>query len=326
MRVRAFTVLLAIAAAALASADHFQFIVAGDGRSDPGAHPPRPEDKNGINTKITAEMAQAVLDEHAKFLLWTGDLVLGSRGDAKQFETMLLDWRGIMEPLYKRHIPVLACRGNHESSSADNVAAWNRVFSGKYAMPNNGPETEKNLTFYYKFGPVLAIGLDEYVVDPKSIAVDVPWLKGVLAKNRKPFTFAFGHEPAFMDGAHKDLLDNDVEKRDSLWETLIGCGSRVFFAGHDHLYDHMTVVRQGETPGPVMHQIVAGTAGAPFYKTGDYAGANSNWLLTRVKNIPSTYGYVLVDINGNTATITFKGRVAPGKYKSMDSFSYTVTP
>jgi hypothetical protein len=31
-----------------------------------------------------------------------------------------------------------------------------------------------------------------------------------------------------------------------------------------------------------------------------------------------------VDINGSDATITFKGRVAPGKYEPMDSFSFSV--
>jgi hypothetical protein len=326
MRFKALPAIAFLALASIASADHFQFVVAGDGRADPNAKPPRAEDKNGVNTLITSEMAQAVLNEHAKFLLWTGDLVLGTRSDSKQFETMLLTWRGLMEPLYRKHVPVLACRGNHESGSPDSVAVWNKVFSGKYAMPNNGPATEKNLSFYYTYGPVLAVGLDEYTVDPKSIAVDVPWLQSVIKAHPKPFVFSFGHEPAFMDGAHKDLLDNDVPKRDALWETLVDSGSRVFFAGHDHLYDHMTVVRRGDNPGPVLHQLVAGTAGAPFYKAGEYVGANSDWQLTRVKNIVNTYGYLLVDINGSTATITFKGRVSPGKYEAMDSFSFSVSP
>jgi hypothetical protein len=322
MRLKALPVLAVLALAAFAGADRFRFVVAGDGRADPGAKPPRAEDKNGVNTLITGEKAQAVLTEHAKFLLWTGDLVLGARGDAKQFETMLMTWRGIMEPLYKKHIPVLACRGNHESGSADGIAVWNKVFSGQYAMPNNGPAAEKNLTFYYTYGPVLAVGMDQYVVEPKNIAVDVPWLQSVIKAHRKPFVFTFGHEPAFMDGAHKDLLDNDVAKRDAFWETLVGAGSRVYFCGHDHIYDHMTVTRKGDKPGPVIHQMVAGTAGAPFYPEGEYKGANSYWDISRVRNITNTYGYLLVDIDGTKATVAFKGRVAPGKYQVMDSFSF----
>src|SRR5665213_1446687 len=102
-----------------ARADKFCFVVAGDGRSDPKAH--RPEDKDGINTLITGEMCQAVLQEKAKFLMWTGDLVIGYEKDPKAFETELIAWRGIMRPLYDKHIPVLPCRGNHDAASTD---AW----------------------------------------------------------------------------------------------------------------------------------------------------------------------------------------------------------
>jgi hypothetical protein len=322
MRISRLCLAALLAVSALAQADHFQFVVAGDGRANPGAH--RPEDVDGVNTLITGEMEQAVLDEHAKFLLWTGDLVYGSNGNAKLLEKMLLRWRGIMQPLYDKKIPVLPCRGNHEFGNKQANEVWNKVFSGEYALPQNGPSDEMNLTFYFKYGPVLAVGMDQYTVDSDSIAVNVPWLKHTLDEQHEPFIFTYGHEPAFMDGAHKDLMDNDVPKRDSFWDTIIAAGSRVYFCGHDHLYDHMTVLNNTGKPGPVMHQIVAGTSGAPFYTEGPYDGANSHWKLTRVKNITKTYGYVLVDINGNKATVTFKGRVAPGKYKAMDSFSFTV--
>jgi len=311
----------AMALAASAKADRFRFIVAGDGRSDPKAH--RPEDRDGVNTLITEEVCQAVLQEKAKFLMWTGDLVYGyEKTNPKAFETELLTWRKLMQPLYDKRIPVLACRGNHDSSSAEADATWNKVFSGKYALPQNGPATERNLTFFYTRGPVLAIGLDQY--EQKGEAINQPWLDQVLAKHKKPFIFSMGHEPAFMDGMHKDTMDASPEKRDLFWESLIKAGSRAFFCGHDHFYDHMLIQRASGAPGPEMHQFTAGTAGAPFYKEGEYAGNNVGWKLTRAKHIDKTYGYILVEIDGKKATITFKGRTAPGRYEAMDSFSYTV--
>lgn len=303
-----------------AHAEKWCFVVAGDGRSDPRAH--RPEDKNGINTLITGEICQAVLHEKAKFLMWSGDLVVGYAKDPATFESELMDWRNIMQPLYDRHIPVLACRGNHDAGSSDAWAVWNKVFTGKYAMPANGPASEKGLTFYYTRGPVLAIGLDQY--QEKGESVNQAWLDDVLAKHKKPFVFSMGHEPAFMDGSHKDTMDVSPEKRDAFWNSLIRAGARTFFCGHDHLYDHMIVTRDGADPGPEMHQFVAGTAGAPFYAQGDYTGNNTNWKLQRVKHIDRTYGYLLVEIDGRKATVTFKGRTAPGRYEPMDSFSYTV--
>ncbi len=303
-----------------AQADKWCFVVAGDGRSDPKAN--RPEDKDGINTLITGEICQAVRDEKAKFLMWTGDLVLGYAHDPKEFEAELLAWRQIMEPLYDRHIPVLACRGNHDAASTDAWNVWNRVFTGKYALPNNGPASEKNLTFYFTHEDVLCIGLDQYT--SKGEAINQPWLDDVLANHKKPFIFSMGHEPAFMDGAHKDTMDASADKRDGFWNSLIQAGSRVFFCGHDHFYDHMIVTKQGGDPGPEMHQVTAGTAGAPFYAQGEYRGNNAGWNLHRVNHFDKTYGYVLVEIDGKKATITFKGRKSPGHYEAMDSFTYTV--
>ncbi len=317
---RLLPLVLALCFASFASADHFKFVVAGDGRSDPGAKPQRPEDVDGVNTLITSEIANAVVQEKARFLMWTGDLVLGDKNDGPNHEKQLRRWVSLMKPVYDHKIKVLACRGNHEATSKETLAAWNKVFSGRYSMPMNGPADAKNLTFYYQTGPVLAIGLDEYATGYESVSQ--AWLDGVLKMHKKPFVFAMGHEPTFMDGSHKDTMDADPKKRDALWESLMAAGSRVFFAGHDHLYDHMVVTRAGANPGPKMHQIVAGTAGAPFYKQGDYVGNNAGWSLRRVAHFDQTYGYVVVEIDGNKATVTFKGRTAPGIYSAMDSFSY----
>jgi hypothetical protein len=301
----------------LTFAAKWAFVVAGDGRADPNAKPPRVEDVDGVNTLITGEIAQAVLKEHAKFLLWTGDLVLGSR-DAATFEKQLRHWRDVMEPVYKARVPVLAVRGNHESNSKDCSTAWNRVFEGKYAMPKNGPTEETNLTFYRDQGPVLVVGVDQYTAGKE--VVNQPWLDETLRRHSKPFVFVFGHEMAFMAGNHTDTLDVDPAKRDAFWQSLVHAGARVYFAGHDHFYDHMVVTGNGSE----IHQFVAGTAGAPFYKHGDYTGRNGDWHVERAKHLDQTYGYILVEIDGKRATVTFKGRTAPGVYEPMDSFSYMV--
>ena len=270
---------------------------------------------------ITGEIAKAVVQEKAKFLMWTGDLVYGYTKTAEEFETQLTTWRDLMKPVYDKKIPVLACRGNHEAGAKDSESVWRKVFSGKYALPGNGPLTEKNLSYFYGKGNVLAISLDQYTFGKEEI--NQPWLNQVLVDHKKPFIFAMGHEPAFMDGSHKDTMDADPAKRDAFWGSLIDAGARVFFCGHDHLYDHMMVTKAGGNPGPELHQFVAGTAGAPFYKQGDYSGNNEGWSLRLLKHIDNTYGYIVVTIDSKRATITFKGRTAPGKYAEMDSFSYT---
>jgi hypothetical protein len=300
-------------------ASTLRIVVAGDGRAD---SPPRPEDKNGLNDLMNHEIARAVLREKAKALLWTGDLVMLTNQDCALFKQELLAWRDIYQPLYDHGVAVLPARGNHEMACPDSARVWNEVFSGRYALPANGPETEKGLSFYYVLGPMLAVGVDQYQSGKEMI--DEPWLDQTLRDNEKPFVFVYGHEPAFMDGHHLDTLDAHPNMRDSVWESLIRAGARVYFCGHDHFYDHMKVTRATGDTGPEMYQFTAGTAGAPFYHGGPYQGQNSYWKLTQIKHIDNTNGYILVKIKGRKATITFKGRTAPGHYEPMDTFSYTV--
>lgn len=312
--------LVCISACQHGYAQKWKFVVAGDGRSD--SRSTRPQDESGVNAVITSEIARAVVAEDAKFLAWTGDLIIGYQKKPEDQEKQLRYWLHLMKPLTDRKIKILATRGNHDAGGTDADQVWRKVFAGEVAMPNNGPAGEEGMTFSYETGNVLMIGLDQY--QAKKETVNQEWLDKVLAKNKKPFIFSFGHEPAFMDGAHKDTLDADPVRRDAFWKSLVKSGSRVYFCGHDHLYDHMTVVENGSKPGPEMHQLVAGTAGAPFYDPGAYNGQNTIWKLNRVKNISNTYGYIVVEIDGNKATITFKGRKSPGVYVPMDSFSYEV--
>lgn len=318
---RILTALLpALAAIALTGcASTLRIVVAGDGRAN---SPPRPEDKNGLNDVMNHEMARAVLREKAQALLWTGDLVYLTNQDCAMFAQQLLGWRAIYQPLYDRGVAVLPARGNHEMACPDSARIWNEVFSGRYALPTNGPESEKGLSFYYALGPVLAVGVDQYQSGKEMI--DLSWLDQILREHPQPFVFVYGHEPAFMDGRHKDTLDAHPDMRDAVWESLIRAGARVYFCGHDHFYDHMKVTRASGESGPEMHQFTAGTAGAPFYQGGPYEGHNSYWKLTQLKHIDNTYGYMLVEIKGRTATITFKGRTSPDHYEPMDRFSYTV--
>jgi hypothetical protein len=316
-----------------------RIVVAGDGRAEYPSAPKdkkRYEDDEGINKKINTEIAQAVLSENAQMMLWTGDLVNVNDRDSGTFKKELLAWRNIMQPLYDRGVVVLPVRGNHEviryvengppegEPITEATKIWNEVFSGQYALPGNGPEKQKNLSFYCVRDSVLAVGLDQYEIGSKDTdnRIDQAWFDQVLKDRKKPFIFVYGHEPAFMAGNHTDTLGSGT--RNAMWESLIQAGARVYFCGHDHFYDHMGIVRETGDPGPAMHQLTAGTAGAPFYKTNGYI-KNPGWKLTSIKHIENTYGYILITIDGNKATVTFKGRISPGQYQAKDSFSYTAS-
>jgi hypothetical protein len=303
-----------------------RIVVAGDGRADYPWNPPRPSDNEGMNEVVTKAVAKAASDENAAILLWTGDVVNVNDTNADTLKNGLEKWRGIMEPLYSK-VKIWPVRGNHEvyrylckdSNDGEPIpnaaGVWRDVFSGRFALPSNGPKGEEGLTFYSTEGSALIIGLDEYPgPDPDPLRrkhlVNQKWLDRVLKQNRKPFTFVYGHEAAFMAGRHKDddTLAADVSARNLFWQSLVHAKA-LYFCGHDHFYDRMSVVRNGPTPGREVFQITAGTAGAPAYTAGQYAGSTL-WKLQPAKHFDNVYGFILIEVDGNNTTITFKGAAA----------------
>jgi calcineurin-like phosphoesterase family protein len=326
-----------------ARGEPLRIVVAGDGRADypdrddPNHLPsPRSEDKQGLNQIVTAEIRDAVLREKAQILLWTGDIanVNYTAGPKPEDKTNFLKngltaWRDIMEPLYTQGVKVLPTRGNHEVFWYDEnfkeqkidgaTDIWTKVFSDRYALPVS--ESEK-ISFYYVQNPVLVVGLDSYETE-KGHSINQDWLDKVLEKNKQSFIFAYCHEPAFAAGGRHgpdDTLARYADQRDGMWKSLYQAGARAYFCGHDHFYDHMLVTAQDGSCE--MHQLTAGTAGAPFYCRGPYP-PEKRWNLKTVRHFDFTYGYILITIDGNSATIAFKGRAPKGEYIEKDSFKYT---
>ena len=316
--------------ASLFSSSHgepFRIAVAGDGRADYPWNAHRACDDDGINEMVTRAIARDVLDKNASILLWTGDIANVNDANTDTLKDGLKKWRDIMADLYSHKVKVWPVRGNHEvyryvcSDNYDgepipnSSGVWREVFSGPYALPSKAPKGEEDLSFYSIQGPALIIGLDEYGQadqDPvrRKHVVNQKWLDQVLAQNKKPFTFVYGHEAAFMAGGrhlNDDTLAADSVARNIFWQSLIKARA-TYFCGHDHLYDRMGVVRKGPNPGRETFQITAGTAGAPAYDPVPYTGATL-WTLRPAKNIPKVWGYILIEVDSDktVATITFMG-------------------
>ncbi len=307
---------LALSATA-ASAQQYSFVVTGDDRSD---DPPRPGmDADGINTTVMTELVAQILKIKPRFVLFNGDLVHGQTTEPG-FRTQIGAWIALMKPVYEAGVHVYPIRGNHDVSSVNADRVWNEAFSGPYALPGNGPEGEKNVTFAAAEENALIIGLDEY--GRHKHMVNLAWLRRQLERNTLPLVFVMGHEMAFRAGHHRDNLDNHEPLRDEFLDVLGKARARVYFAGHDHFYDHQQITDPKRHPDVKIDQFVVGTAGAPFYQGRDYDGSNGSWTITHVKHIEMTYGYVLAKVDGPRVSLFFMGRVAPGVYEALDTFAY----
>ena len=290
----------------------WQFAVTGDSRSS--------GENNGVNVEILSELAVEIAKRDVDFVLFPGDLVVGSENE-ENLESQLLTWRGVMQPVYNAGIEVYAVRGNHDigwSDEANGMEVWDRIFSGRYALPENGPEGEKKVTYSVVHKNALLVGLDQYQIKTNQLNQD--WLDEQLAANTRPHVFVYGHVPAFK-AAHKDCLGDYPDKRDTFIKSLEDAGARVYFCGHDHFYNHAAVDNDGD-PDNDIHQFIVGTAGAPA-REFSYDGDNGDYEIRNVGNAKQ-FGYVLGTVEGDKVTLVWMQRVARNKFSPAETWSYSV--
>lgn len=291
MHRHAWMCLLLVVAAhewAFASEDAFRFVVAGDSRGS----------DFGTNTAILAEQAAAIAAEQPDLVIFTGDLV--TDGTLEQLQHWV---QTFMEPLLAQGIGVYPIRGNHDAD----IAAWRTVFSGVHALPDNGPAGEEDVTYSFVHKNALFVGLDVSA----TYEINQAWFDKQLAAKTVPHLFVYGHCPAFSM-YHVDSLALNPAERNTFWNSIGRAGGCLYFASHDHFYNH---ARARDIHGLWIHQIIPGSAGAPLYSwSGTYLEA------PRVQGIAydMNYGYVVIDIEGYEVRSVFKERI-----ETIDGVQYT---
>jgi hypothetical protein len=292
----------------LLSAD-WKFVVFADSRNS----------SSGVDTAILTELAHQAVAEGAQFVLFPGDLA-GS-GSLSHYQT----WQNAMSPAYDAGIGVYPVIGNHDLSDVNDFKSLfiqPQVNSGLFTTDAAGR------SFAFTYNNALFLGLDTYE-SGNTDRVNQAFVDQQLAARdpaATPLVFAFGHEPAFRCGPDQGLELHPAQ-RNAFWSSLENAGAWVYFAGHDHLYDHLQMQDRPDdgNPNNGVHQFTVGTAGAPLYSYG-LSGDMGNWTPVE-KYHESQYGYVLVDVAGTTVTITWKHRTGSGTYAATgEVFSYTVTP
>ncbi len=303
--ISALLALFLLSGIAHAQNQKWKFLVYGDTRGTGTA--------DMINTNILTELARATTNTSPKpaFVLVPGDLAYS--GSLANFR----GWTNIMAPVYQAGIDVYPVLGNHDVSA---VSDYITVFGS--TVPDNGPATELNRTYYVIRSNVLVAAMDNYVVAHQA---NTTWLSSILQTNHYLHAFVMGHEPAFSVN-HVDCLDDAVAARDTFWNILSNAACRVYFCGHDHFYDHMRLDDKDGDPSNDVHQMIAGAGGAPLHDDSAYDGANSIWTPTRAWHA-KTNGYVEVEIDGPVATLTWYRRTTPNSYVAdSDVFSYSLAP
>lgn len=266
-----------------------------------------------LNTNVLTELAVAVTNERPAFVLFGGDLA-----NVPRLEVPPL-WTNLMWPVYEAGIPIYPVIGNHDEWG---VPDWLDTFAA--TTPDNGPEGEVHLSYAIRHSNALIVALDAFN-QTNRFRINQPWLSALLRTNQLTHVFAFSHPPAFKL-VHTDCLGSYPDQRDGFWLSLMQAGCRVYFCGHDHFFDHSRVDDGDGNPENDVHQYISGTGGSGFYPDNVYNGFNSHWTPQRILH-DASHGYVLVEVDGDKVTVTWKRRISPGVFEaSSDVFSYVARP
>jgi len=294
--------------------------------------------KSCINDPVVQAIAGDIAKERPDFVLVTGDLVNGwFKNGGTDYAVQYAHWKAAMAPVYGAGIKVFPVRGNHDSgpermvlpplpahlepppgSLAHLKDAFRKAFSESY-LATNGPPGEEALTYSFTHKNAFIVGLDQF--GEQQHKVNRAWFDRQLASNKKPHVFVFGHEPAFQV-RHRDCLAFYPEDRDAFWDAIGKAGGRVYFCGHDHLYNRAVIP---DKAGNAIRQIVAGTGGGSLVP---WSGIYPEDVRVKGEYANSDHhGYVLITVEGLAVTVAWKVLLLEkgmGVWRTLDSFSYTI--
>ncbi|MDO8259999.1 MAG: metallophosphoesterase, partial [Candidatus Magasanikbacteria bacterium] len=245
----------------------------------------------GVNKKILSALVDNMVKTQpdAKFVIFAGDLVDGSKTNPDQTVTELLHWKEVMSPIYSNPNMVWpkiwVVVGNHEVQHPKDEENFRKIFPDVFL---NGPSDEKGISYsfdYEKHHFVFVTSDRWYYGNPNDTTDDkrdwhyiknLDWLENDLKKARKRGVtdiFITSHEPAFPIGGHlRDGLPNlglklklpldstrqwYLNQRNEFLRILKDYKVTAYICGHEHLYGRESV--------DGIYQIVAGSSGAPLY-------------------------------------------------------------
>ena len=265
---RTFCLILVLITVTRVNAQHInRFMVVGDTHH----YSPSPD----FSQTIIYEITLAAIYEQVDFIFFTGDLAVRGFASPMQEDSVLKDWRFMLDTLHYHNIKVFACRGNNDFGNRE---AWDSLFAGSYLLPQNGPGNEKNITYAIEYDNLLFIALDQYTAINK---INQAWLDELLKNACRKFIFYAGHEPAFKL-FNSNCLGAWPEERNRFWESLTNAGAKAYFCGHDHFYDHAIIDDGDGNSNNNVHQVIAGTGGASFFTDSKYNGDNGRWTPERL--------------------------------------------
>lgn len=258
---------------ASAGVTKFSFIVYGDTRGRRDGLEQQYEHSMVINAMLASIKKLEKSEYPVRFVLQSGDGVAnGAIG--RQWNVSYIDL--INKLTQEGGVPYYLAPGNHDVSSADTHEAERRQpgLKNYYAanaelLPKEGSPRRMSdyPVFSFGYGNTFVIALDTNIIaDEKQYA----WVKAQLDgldHTRYKNIIVYGHHPTFSSGPHGGARTEpqSLVLRDRYVPLFHQHHVKVFFAGHDHMFEHWVEHYEDATGKHRLDHIISGGGGAPLY-------------------------------------------------------------
>lgn len=252
-----------------------KMIVVGDNRPDQIVAPVQPSEFQ--------DLIDLIILEQPHLVIMTGDYVYevsavhSTNLDAWAHFTDIMDQLGHYAPIY-------GVIGNHDTG------AWTGTVKSEYFLDAfemyNEPSTYSS--FDYAGIHIVLLDSEEQGLDQRITGTQYDWLVNDLNSTEQPLKFVFAHRPLYPCRHLGSSLDSNQTERERLQLLFEQQNVTLFAAGHDHLFNRLTV------NGVV--NIITGGGGAPPYQT-PWGGAYYHYL--RIDASPSQVNFTTIGLDGN---------------------------
>jgi len=231
--------------------DKVKFLVFGDSQSVP----PYSTWQTTIHNAYKA-------NPDARFVINVGDLVdVGQNG--AHWNAWFDATAGVIDS-----IPEMPTLGNHETNPP-NGTRRPVYWDAQFAMPQNGPDGEKNQAYSYDYGPVHIVVLDSQQAEQKKygdiFSTQKAWLDKDLSATMATWKIVCFHKAPYQ--LHKTRSSDDVKS--AFCSILESHHVDLVFNGHDHGVGRTYPINNGvieQKPSQGTIYYICGRSGSKVYR------------------------------------------------------------
>jgi hypothetical protein len=311
-----------------AGVDRFSFIIYGDTRGRRDGFELQYEHSMIVNSAVGTIKKLEKTPFPVRFVIQTGDGVAnGAIG--RQWNASYIDL--INRLTQEGGVPYFLAPGNHDLSSAatHNDPRRQPGLKNYYAAnaelipPDGSPRRLAGYpVFSFGYGNMFVIAFDSNIAGDEK---QFEWVKAQLEgldRHRYRHVIVYSHHPAFSSGPHggPKVEPSSEFIRQRYMPLFRKHHVRIFFAGHDHTFEHWVERYEDETGKYRLDHVITGGGGAPLYAyagdpdTRDYikAGASEKVTLDRIAKPAyepgeGAYHYVLAQVDGDRISLEVIG-------------------